>query len=198
MVCRVAIALPLTLVTGKLSSTTNVNYQRSKPTNGFTLIELLVVMALIGIVMGMIILSINPNTQKDRQSREVRRLYALMVLAAEESVLQSRQYGIRFSETSYSFYELKDNAWVPADEPRFADREIIEDYEVMVEIDSLRIVLDKDNNVEEPKPQIMMLSSGEIIPDFNIVWRDPEVDDSEMQIKAGEFAALELKLEPEL
>ena len=161
-----------------------------KSAKGFTLIELLVVIVIVSIMIGVTVISVNPNTRKDRLLRETNLLYELMRLAAEESVLQAREYGIRFSRHGYAFYELNGKDWVPVDgDKRMREREIPQEFVPEVEIDGVLIVLDE--TLEKPKPQVMMLSSGEIIPDFSITLRDEDAE-FRYRIEPGEETELDL------
>ncbi len=144
---------------------------------GFTLVEVLVVVLVIGLLFGVAILAVNPGSRDARLEREATRLWRLLSLAAEESLLQSREYGIRVADSGYAFYAFNAGEWqAVAGDKRLREREFPEFVRPEVEIDGLRIVLDE--TPVSGKPQIMMLSSGELIPDFAIYLRDRETDRS--------------------
>ncbi len=130
---------------------------------------------IIGLLFGIAVLSINPGSRDARLEREAMRLWRLMLLAAEESLLQARELGLRVADTGYAFYTLEDGKWqVVQGDKRLREREFPEFVRPQVEIEGLRIVLDETPGTA--KPQIMMLSSGELIPDFAIFLRDRETD----------------------
>ena len=71
---------------------------------GFTLMEILVVLAVIALLTGLAVLS--AGTTGSPVTREARRLAASLQLAADESRLQGRVLGLRFSEAGYGYFEL--------------------------------------------------------------------------------------------
>ena len=142
---------------------------------GFTLIEVLVVVLIIGLLFSVTILAINPGSRDARLEREATRLWRLLSLAAEESLLQARELGVRVADSGYAFYAFDAGEWkAVAGDKRLREREFPDFVRPEVEIDGLRIVLDETPGAA--KPQIMMLSSGELIPDFVIFLRDRETD----------------------
>ena len=102
-------------------------------------------------------------------------LFTAVVEAADEAVLQSREYGVRVADSGYAFYGLEGEAWVVlSGDKRLRERSLPDFMEPEVTIEGLRIVLDETPLAA--KPQIMMLSSGELMPDFAILLRDRETD----------------------
>jgi general secretion pathway protein H len=87
---------------------------------GFTLIEILVSIAIIGIMLSIVVLSMN-IVGNDREIRqEARRLVSLIDLAKDDSILQGREFGIEFIRAGYRFVEydpgLDQWAEIPADD----------------------------------------------------------------------------------
>ena len=71
---------------------------------GFSLLELLVVVAIIGIMVQAVVLSIG-SLGNDRQvEQETVRLKSMFDLLREEALMQSRDYGVLFTQTGYRFY----------------------------------------------------------------------------------------------
>jgi general secretion pathway protein H len=137
---------------------------------GFSLLELLVVVAIIGILAGAVVLSVG-SLGNDREIREeTDRLRSLLTLLHEESLMQSRDYGLLLTTNAYRFYiyDYVKLAWV---EP--LDDRLLQMYELHPKL-AMGLVLDgrqvelprdfKDMKLEKPVPQIMVLSSGELTP----------------------------------
>jgi general secretion pathway protein H len=143
---------------------------RASAQRGFTLLEVLVVVAIIGMLAGAVTLSLGTLGNDREIDEETNRLRSMIDLLHEESLMQSRDYGVMFSETGYRFYvfDYQELTWVlPA-----VDR-LLEQHDLRPLL-SLSLVLDGRNvpllrnfealDVENPEPQVMLLSSGEVTP----------------------------------
>lgn len=111
------------------------------------------------------------TTGNDRViEREVFRLRTLLELIREESVMQSRDYGVLFSETGYRFYVFDPESllWFEPPEDRFlATRLMDEPIEIELSLEDRIVSLDPrfdDEGIEEPEPQVALLASGEMTP----------------------------------
>jgi general secretion pathway protein H len=137
---------------------------------GFTLLELLVVVTIIGILAGAVVLSLGSLGNDREIEQETDRLRSLLNLLHEESLMQSRDYGVMFTATGYRFYIYDYNklAWV---EP--LDDRLLQLYHLRPQLD-MALLLDgrqaellrdfKDQDVDKPDPQVLILSSGELTP----------------------------------
>jgi general secretion pathway protein H len=132
---------------------------RSK-NKGFTLIEILVVVVIVAVLMSAVTLSFPPTGDK-LLKEQAERFSALVGLAQDEAILQSRELALEVNNTGYVFYRNVDNSWsVFADAP-FAKREFPADISSKIYIDGIAIDLEER---EELNPQVLILSSGEMTP----------------------------------
>ena len=140
--------------------------------SGFTLLEMLVVVVIVGIVFTFIQLNLGQNQSRQVEA-EARRLFRLMQLASEESVLESKEMGLRLSDTEYNFFiwNADNRSWAPITEDKVFHPESFDpDTEValFMEGDAVKMASDpnseKENDEEANSPQILFLSSGEISP----------------------------------
>lgn len=147
---------------------------RSRPRRrshaGFSLLELLVVVVIIGLLAQAVTLSMGALGSDRELQEETSRLRSVIDLLHEEALMQSRDYGVMFTETGYRFYvfDYQELEWVvPA-----ADR-LLEQHSLSPQL-TLTLVLDGRNvpllpdfdsqEIENPEPQVMLLASGEVTP----------------------------------
>ncbi len=161
---------------------------------GFTLLELLVVVVIVAILFSYTTLAIRGDSPEDLIKEESSRLKRLVELALEESILRGEEYGIEVHQNGYQFLRYTQNQWEPIAGDRILrqrtlpnDMELemrLEETEIVIELgprgdakQSLTSEIDEENNTEKEaekdeetsaKPQIFLLSSGEITPEFDI------------------------------
>jgi type II secretion system protein H len=157
---------------------------------GFTLLELLVVVVIVAILFTYTTLAIRSDSPEDTIKEEAQRMERLIQLALEESILRGEEYGIEIFLDGYRFlrFDVTENQWQPlSDDKILRDRELplnmelemsLEDTEIVIELASdpmseQMLELETDPDEEEPdkekiSPQIYLLSSGEITPEFDI------------------------------
>lgn len=158
--------------------------------NGFTLLELLVVVVIVAILFTYTTLAIRSDSPEDIIKKEAQRLERLIQLALEESILRGEEYGIEIFLDGYRFvrFSIEDNQWLPLSEDRILrERELPLDMELEMTLEDTEIVIDlasdpmsekkldldiesddKEDDEKKAKPQIYLLSSGEITPEFDV------------------------------
>ena len=151
---------------------------------GFTLLELIVVIAIMATVTGVIIPRINFGGDKKQIKTEATRLAELFRRASDESIFKGAELGIRFTDSDYQFLKLeggnREGKWIAYDVTMFRKREWPEDFEVELEIAGVPVALEsaEDSEIDEKtRPHVMMLSNGEIMPDFKIIIDKGLLDD---------------------
>lgn len=157
--------------------------------NGFTLLELLVVVVIVAILFTYTTLAIRSDSAEDIIKHEAQRMERLVQLALEESILRGEEYGIEIFIDGYRFlrFDITENLWQPlSDDKLLHERELPLDMQLEMSLEETEIVIDlasdpmkeqelninagsdEDKKEEEAKPQIFLLSSGEITPEFDI------------------------------
>ena len=171
--------------------------------HGFTLLELLVVVVIVAILFTYTTLAIRSDSPEDIIKKEAQRMERLVQLALEESILRGEEYGIEIFLDGYRFLRFNKNQWQPLSGDKILrQRELPLDMEVEVRLEDTEIVIDPasdalsgqklDLNIEaelgadsdkkedskKTKPQIYLLSSGEITPEFEVRFYILGIEDS--------------------
>jgi general secretion pathway protein H len=154
--------------------TSGTGISRSHPAHrahaGFSLLELLVVVLIIGLIVQAVTLSIGALGNDRQLEEEAGRLRSVIDLLHEEALMQSRDYGLMFTETGYRFYvfDYQELAWVVPQTDRLLEQHMLRPLLGMsLVLDGRDVPLDPDfesQDVENPEPQVMLLSSGEVTP----------------------------------
>ncbi len=166
---------------------------------GFTLIELLVVVVIVAILFTYTTLAIRGDSAEDLIKEEAQRLERLVQLAMEEAILRGEEYGVELYIDGYRFLRLSENQWQPiSDDKILRERKLSHDIELEMRLEDTAIsietaltpVADKrvelagsvDETEDEKKisikPQVYLLSSGEITPEFDIRFYIPGIETS--------------------
>ncbi|MEN8134380.1 MAG: type II secretion system minor pseudopilin GspH [Thermodesulfobacteriota bacterium] len=136
---------------------------------GFTLLEILVVIVIISIVLSMATMSF--DTEPEKLDHEGKRLVALMKLAAEEAIMNSREYRVVFTADSYAFAKLAGGKWQELGDGVFRPRELPGEFilDLTLGNEPVELVVDNgENEKSKSSAAIMFLSSGEVSP-FELV-----------------------------
>lgn len=79
---------------------------------GVTLVEVLVVLVLIGVMAGVVGLSLGPTDRGNAAGREAQLLTTRLNRAADEAVLTGDPMAMVWTETAYKFLSLQGGVWV--------------------------------------------------------------------------------------
>ncbi len=145
---------------------------------GFTLIELLVVLVIVSIISAAAVLSLGALGGSSPAKHTAEQLAALTDLAAQQAVMQGRQYGLRVSPHAYEFLLYDGNGWsLVQDDNLLRARQLGNGVSLSLQLEGTAVILPENNNKngtdssnndgsgkQAIKPQIMLLSSGEITP----------------------------------
>ena len=165
-----------------------LNKAKSKPhfcslslsrAHGFTLLELMIVIVIVSILFTFATLTIRSNSPEELIEKEAHRLQRLIQLALEEAVLKNTEYGLEFKSNSYRFLTYTDDQWrAIRGDKLLRQRELPEEMEIELAIEQTDIIIgdtaeanDEDSELEDEekkaKPQVFLLSSEEITPEFS-------------------------------
>ena len=97
----------------RLSRTDRASLPTRRPEAGVTLVEMLVVLVLIGIVAGVVGLSIGATDRTSAVRTEADLLTARMARATEEIVIEGRPIAFVWSAREYRFDALGKDGWAP-------------------------------------------------------------------------------------
>lgn len=178
MALRVVMASMLTLVPGipnkadsaRPGGRTSLHLSNER---GFSLLELLVVIVIISILFTFTTLAIRGTSPEELIQTEAQRLDRLIQLALEEAILKGVEYGVEFKPDSYRFLLFVENTWQPLDDDKLLrQRQLPENMEFELEIEQIEVLVEiasEDSEDEDsPDPQVFILSSGEITPEFSV------------------------------
>jgi general secretion pathway protein H len=138
--------------------------------------ELLVVIVIMAILFTFTTLAIRGTSPEELLQTEAQRLDRLLQLALEEAILRGMEYGLEFKSNSYRFLLFAENRWQPLEADRLLrERALPEPMEFELEIEQIDVLMeddddkdDADKDQEAARPQVFLLSSGEITPEFSV------------------------------
>ena len=157
---------------------------RKRSDDGFSLLELLVVIVIIAILFTFTTLAIRGTSPEELIQTEAQRLDRLLQLALEEAVLKGQEYGLEFSPDSYRFLLYVEDSWLPLEQDKLLRRrQLPENMELELEIEQIDVLVEdrattESDEEDEPRPQVFLLSSGEITPEFSVRLVMPGVETS--------------------
>ena len=156
---------------------------------GFTLVEVLVVLVIISIVTAVGILSLASLGANPAAENAAQKLAAITDLVAQQAVMRGQQYGLRVSPHAYEFLRYDGSKWsAVSDDELLRYRQLDSGLVLSLQLQGTPIHLpvgkpasddlvtdDKPASQTEIKPQILLLSSGELTP-FTITVRGADAN----------------------
>lgn len=152
----------------------------SRAQRAFTLIEVMVVVVIVGIISAVVLLSSGLLEDDREMQEESRRMTTLLELAADEALLQGRDFGLEVTQSGYRFVEFDPyrEQWLEiTDDEILRQRSLPEDLRFELFIEDRRILLsdepavlevddeqDADGGNQNYAPHTLILSSGLLSP----------------------------------
>lgn len=157
---------------------------------GFTLLELVVVLLLVGIILGLAVISISARPASNALKEEAQRLYELTQLAAESAIIYGDAIGLVVGRAEYGFLVATETGWRPLPDEVFRPRALDESFTLALygeglSEDDTALPVNADDGDEEDEdkdallPQVLFMGTGEATP-FEVVVKHA---DTEVQYK---------------
>lgn len=153
---------------------------------GFTLVEVLLVLVIVGMMALVVVLNL-PESSRTPQATDMNQTFLLKFNhAKEQALLKNQLLGLEIKEQSYQFYIWAGKSWKSLDNPFFKVVEIEAPYQLdfipgefklwlnEVGVDTGHLFMsgqqaEKSDSASQPKPQVIIFSSGEFTP-FRLQW----------------------------
>jgi len=169
--------------------------------HGFTLIELLVVLVIISIIVTVAVISLGALGKEPPAKLAASQLADLAGLAEEQAVMQGQEYGLLIEPHAYTFYIYDGRSWTAAkDDNLFRRHELGDQVTLTLNLDGAPVTLAPPpatvvgaapaagtataaaGGELTPKPQLLLLSSGELQP-FEIIVSGADKDSGSYTVK---------------
>ncbi|MGB5347800.1 MAG: type II secretion system minor pseudopilin GspH [Woeseia sp.] len=154
----------------------------------FTLIEVMVVVVIVGIISAVVLISTGLLENDRDMQEEARRFGTLIELAADEALLQGRDFGVEFTQNGYRFVEFdpfQEQWYEVAGDDLLRPRALADDLRFELFIEDRRVLLSAepatlggdDEEADDRRkanyaPHTLVLSSGLLSPFKLLLIRD--------------------------
>ncbi len=176
-----------TSVTG--TSTSKRGRAVHRRSRGFSLMEIMVVVAIIGLVTAVTLVQMSGSSRDTQLDEEAERMEALFSYAREQAELQTRDYGLRIDDQTYSsvVFDIHGDEWRAADEAdALREREFPADIEPAVVVEGRKIILDsREKKIEDFTPQVLIFANGDI-SSFEVTLQRQGADDKRARLYTDE------------
>jgi general secretion pathway protein H len=131
---------------------------------GFTLLELMVVLVIVGVLIGVV--GISMDTRQRQLEIEGERIAALLSLAQQEAMLTAADFAVEFSVDGYRFYRWREAEWRLMGDGVFRPRQLESDVQIDLHYpeENERFLPQVEIDAEVPLPKIYFFSDGEATP----------------------------------
>jgi general secretion pathway protein H len=141
----------------------------SRGARGFTLFELLAVLAIVGIVLSAVSLSLRGDRRAELLQEEAERLQALTRLAQEQAVLRGETLGVRFESDGYAFLVRDGQRWrTLAPDALLRPRRVPFEVRLQLSVEGVAVGDLESRAPGGAFPDVVLWTSGEVTP-FRLV-----------------------------
>lgn len=149
----------------------------------------------IGVITAAAVLALTAGGRDRDIEQQGRRLAALLALASEEAVMQGREFGFELVADSYRFvvYEPEpDEWWLLDDDMHLGPRQLPNGVRPTLVLEGRDLTV-AASFAETPRPQVLLLSSGEMTPFRLTLYRQGQTQPA-ASIEADAIGRLSLRL----
>lgn len=150
--------------------------------SGFTLIEIMVVLVIASVITLFALISVRGGGEERLARDEAHRLERLVQLAADEALYRVIELGLEFHTGGYRFLLWDGAQWHDLPDPgALRARTWPDALTPTLVVEGRPIPLRDEPAVDEPTPQVVFLSSGEVSP-FRLALVTPERRGEELRV----------------
>jgi general secretion pathway protein H len=125
------------------------------------------VVVILGILAGVVVIGFTGADRQRELTREAKRLALVMEMARDESIIRGLEFGLDVLDSGYQFlvFDVDREKWTALTESPYAEHALAQGIDLDLQIedqtfDSARLLA----SVDKERPEILILSSGELTP----------------------------------